>query len=401
MDKNIGSRQNTIPIDRIYIAVSGKIPDRVPVVPKMWIDLAAIITDTDFRACIEDPMVSLKVLVDAGKQLGLDGVRQFHIPPRKTKAIGNKLFEVDKQDNIIGEIDLLGGFKTQLIDDSTFSIEDPVQTAFVNFYMSSQPKIKNISDVKRLSIPQKKLYEEMGCGKRQRVIIQEIGDEIALIGDCCTATMSFYTYMRGMNNALFDLIDHPMLVHAVMNKGVEFAVEKGKFNIDMGIKVLRLNDSVGNMNVISPLHWKEFVFPYIKEVCNELHRYEPKVRIYSHICGNILPIAELLADSGLDCIGPLDPLGGSTCREVRKRVGDKVALMGGVDTLSFVNKQEIDIINEARSCILDAGQKGGYLLSSGCVLPRTSRVENIKALNIAVSRFGIYENGRIHNEATC
>ena len=30
--------------------------------------------------------------------------------------------------------------------------------------------------------------------------------------------------------------------------------------------------------------------------------------IYCHICGNVLPVVELLVDAGLDCIAPLDRL---------------------------------------------------------------------------------------------
>ena len=33
------------------------------------------------------------------------------------------------------------------------------------------------------------------------------------------------------------------------------------------------------------------------------------VKIYSHICGNVLPVIDDLVDAGIDCIGPLDPLG--------------------------------------------------------------------------------------------
>jgi uroporphyrinogen-III decarboxylase len=190
---------------------------------------------------------------------------------------------------------------------------------------------------------------------------------------------------------MYDLMDNPELVHAVMEKGVEFAVEKGKFNLDMGINILRLNDSVGNMNVISPAQWKEFVFPYIKEVCGQLHEYNPNARIYSHICGNILPVAELLVQTGLDCIGCMDPLGGTTCEKMRDIVGEDVALLGGINPLSFVAGEPQDIIDETRECISAAGKKGRYVISSGCVLPRSSKIENIRALNTAVSKYGIYK----------
>lgn len=87
-----------------------------------------------------------------------------------------------------------------------------------------------------------------------------------------------------------------------MEKGAAIAVEKGKFNLELGIEVLRLNDSVGNMSVISPEHWREFVFPHLKQVFDTLHAYDPQACIYCPICGNILPVAEDLARTRLETV---------------------------------------------------------------------------------------------------
>jgi uroporphyrinogen-III decarboxylase len=176
----------------------------------------------------------------------------------------------------------------------------------------------------------------------------------------------------------------------MMEKGAAIAIERGKFNVDLGLPVLRLNDSVANMSVISPRAWREFVLPHMRTVCDELHAYDPRVRIYCHICGNALPILEGCLEAGVDCIGPLDPLGGFTCADARAVVGDRAALMGGVNTLSFVHRTPADLIEEARTCIVAAGRDGGYILGSGCALPRSSRRENLLALAEAAERFGRY-----------
>ena len=191
------------------------------------------------------------------------------------------------------------------------------------------------------------------------------------------------------------MIEEPRLVQAIMEKGAAIAIEKGKFNIDLGLKILRLNDSVGNMSVISPEHWRRFVFPHMKEVCDALHAYDPEVRIYCHICGNILPIAEDLVETGLDCIGPLDPLGNFTPAQVRERVGDMVSLMGGVNTLTFLNGTPERILEESIACMHQAGARGGYILGSGCVVPRDAARGNLLALREAADTYGTYENGQL------
>jgi uroporphyrinogen-III decarboxylase len=383
------------PEERIYTAISCKVPDRVPVVSKIWVDLAARLTGRSLTEVITDPLTALRVILEAGLMCEVDGVRQFHFPKRRVSEKDGKVFEMDDKGRVFGEIDMMGGLMTHLYDPKDFHLEDPYQMAHYQFWSSREPFVRSLEDAARIAVPNKKFYEEVGCGDRQREIMRSAGDRLAILGDCGSATLAFHVSLRGMENALLDLIEQPKLVHSVMEKGVAIAVEKGKFNIDLGIRILRLNDSVANMSVISPKHWRTFIFPHIREVCTELHHYHPKVKIYCHICGNILPIAEDLVETGLDCIGPLDPLGHFAPGEVRKRVGDAVSLMGGVNTLSFIDSTPEEIIEEARGCILQAGEKGGYILGSGCVVPRDAKKENVEALRIASERYGTYQNGKL------
>ncbi|MGQ9778944.1 MAG: uroporphyrinogen decarboxylase family protein [Bacillota bacterium] len=383
------------PQERLYTAISGGVPDRVPVVPKIWVDCAANLVGLDLRMIIEKPSLALEALVDAGLALGLDGIRLFHLPRRATIAEDGKVFEIDRDGRRLGEIDMQGGLATHLYDPADFPLEDPYKMAHVQFWVTQVPLIRSLSDVKRINVPDKKFYEEIGWGKRERAALARAAERVALIGDCHSATLAFYVSLRGLANALLDLIEEPQLVHAAMEKGVAMAVERGKFHIDQGIKILRLNDSVANMSVISPGHWREFIFPHIKEVCDELHRYDPSVRIYCHICGNILPVMDLLCQTGLDCIGPLDPLGGFTCAQAREAAGEGIALMGGVNTLSFVEKTPEEIRQEARLCMLGAGRKGAYILGSGCVVPRHARPENLAALVSAAQDYGVYYAGEV------
>ena len=380
--------------------MSGVVPDRVPYLPKIWVDLACKITGTPYISVINDPFAILEVLAKAYIQTGADGIRQFHFPVRNLVEKDGKVFETGVNREIVGEVDLHGGLITHLENPDHFNYEDPYFMAYNHYWCSSKPLIPNLQAAKKMAVPLKSYYEETGCGDRQQIILEKYGDQAAILGDCDTATMSFLVTMRGMEQALTDIILDPGLVHGIMEKGVAYCIEKAKFNIDRGIKILRLNDSVGNMNVISPEHWEEFVFPHFKTICEELHHYDPEVRIYCHICGNTIPVMEKLVETGLDCIGPLDPLGGVDPLQAREMVGNRVALLGGVDTLSFLNKNVEDISCEAVYCMNTAGKHGGYVLSSGCVLPRDSRIDNIHALAELVRKHGRYRDGHLINNST-
>ena len=91
---------------RTYTAIDGGAPDRVPVVPKIWVDLGARLTDTPLADVVADPLTALQVIARAGKACRVDAVRQFHFPPRRIKQDAGRVFEVNEQGGALGEIDM-------------------------------------------------------------------------------------------------------------------------------------------------------------------------------------------------------------------------------------------------------------------------------------------------------
>lgn len=364
--------------ERFLAAMLCKPVDRVPVAAKIWVDFAAKMLDIDLRDVIREPLTALRVIASAADKLGFDAARQFMFPVKKIEQEGDVVYEVDSSGKKIGKIDMSGGLSTYLFEPEYYKIDDPYTIAYSHSWSTHKPIIEAIEQAELIAVPDSRLFDELGWASLQKKVVDEFGEKLSLIGDCGSATMSFYIHFRGLDNALLDLIMNPQLVHTVMNKGVEIAVAKGKYWLDNGINILRLNDSTGNMSLISPQHWYEFVFPYIERVCSELHKYNKDAVIYCHICGNVLPVIGRLRDAGLDCIGPLDPLGGFTVSQAREAAGDAVSLMGGVDTLSLLNNTPEQVKQEAVNCIEQAGN--GYILSSGCVVPRGCPVENLLAL---------------------
>ncbi len=373
------------PLERLRAAIKGGVPDRVPVVPKIWVDLGAALTGTPLRQVIEEPVTALRVIARAAIDVGADGARQFPFPPRRTQPRDGGLLHVDERGRPLGRIDTEGGLQTELEDPGLFRVDDPLWMAYAQYYRCPEPFVRSLEDAARIAVPDTALYRELGWAQRQQQIMEATGDRIALIGDCSSATLAFHVGLRGMERALFDLIEQPALVHSVMEKGARIAVEKGRFNIGLGLKVLRLNDSVANMSVISPAHWRQFILPHMRDVCTELHRCDGEALVYCHICGNVLPVLEDIVATGIDCIGPLDPLGGFTAARARQAVGRRVSLMGGVNTQTFARGSPQDVLREARECISGAGAAGGFVLGSGCVIPRTARRENLEALSLAAA----------------
>ena len=86
-----------------------------------------------------------------------------------------------------------------------------------------------------------------------------------------------------------------------------------------------------------------------------------------------------MADTGVHVIEPLDPLGGVSVADAKRRVGHKVALMGGVNTLTLSSGAPEEVQAEAiRKC--REGGPYGYVLAAGDMVPPYTSMANLRAM---------------------
>jgi uroporphyrinogen decarboxylase len=187
---------------------------------------------------------------------------------------------------------------------------------------------------------------------------------------------------------MLDLYDNPSFAKQIMNIGTEISIELGKAYIEAGVHGIYIGDAWASCSIISPEQYQEFCFPLHKRVTEIFHSLG--VKVYLHICGNSSPILESMAATGVDAIEPLDPLGGVRIADAKQRVGNKVCLMGGVNTLTLLNSTPEQVLEEARKCIEQGAANGGYMLGSGDDIPQAAPQENVKALVAAAKIFGTY-----------
>jgi uroporphyrinogen-III decarboxylase len=90
-------------------------------------------------------------------------------------------------------------------------------------------------------------------------------------------------------------------------------------------------------------------------------------RIVYHTCGGMMPILENIAAMNPDAMETFTPedIGGDVrLDEAKRRIGDKVCMIGGFDQFHFLTgctPQETR--NEVKRCFEAAGEGGGFILS--------------------------------------
>ena len=75
----------------------------------------------------------------------------------------------------------------------------------------------------------------------------------------------------------------------------------------------------------------------------------------------------------------MDPLGGVEVADAKARIGGKVALMGGVNTLTLNSGTRDEVMAEAIKVCRQGGPHG-YILAAGDMVPPETPLENLQAM---------------------
>ncbi len=113
--------------------------------------------------------------------------------------------------------------------------------------------------------------------------------------------------------------------------------------------------------------------------------------IIKHSDGNLWPILDMIIDTGIDCLDPIDPLAGMDLAEVKAKYGDRVALKGNVDCaqlLTFGTRDEV--IRATRTALNQGMPGGGFILSSSNSIHSAVPPDNYLALVETAREYGSY-----------
>ena len=310
---------------------------------------------------MENPSLIDELMLKIAEHYGVDGLRIFLTPDAvKVKDDGETMVAFDGETGKrLGRVDLLGGAAV-IPDEEGMRIE-------------TAEEVKKIPHVRCEDLLKTAPYERLRKSTKRA---HEMGFFVASAPtDYVIKAVIRY---RGREQTYVDLLTEPDLVKRIMEAELANAIEVSRALIKCGIDAIYTGDPSSSCSLISPGQWEEFCLPIFKALCKEVHK--EGVMVYMHICGNAKPILEMMADTGADCIEPLDPLGGVEVADAKRRVGNRVALMGGVNTLTLSQGSAEEVYEEAMACCRDGGGGGGYILAAGDMVPDHSPEENVKAL---------------------
>ena len=117
---------------------------------------------------------------------------------------------------------------------------------------------------------------------------------------------------------------------------------------------------------LSPAMFDEFITPYLKQLVAGYR--EMGFYVIKHTDGNIMPILDALVSANPHALHSLDPQGHVDIAEVKRRVGDKVCLIGNVNCAALQTGTDEDVVQSARYALQNGMPGGGYIFgTSNCI----------------------------------
>ena len=354
--------------------------DRIPTMPQIWYDLplrayAAENGGGDWidgmARCAETPSLIYDQLIRIARDTGSDGLRLFVLPaPLHVARDGDDLIVLGPASRErIGRVDVMGG--------GAFVPDTPA------------PIVETLAEARtRLDAMARELTpdcEKIAALRQARERVPDLFVASAPGG----ITINTYMNLRGSDQALADLIQKPDFVAAVLTMQAETMICRAEALLAAGIDALYIGDAAASSSVISPKHFERYCLPAYRLFCD--HFRNSKILIYIHVCGNSNPILEMLADTGVHAVEPLDPMGGVSVADAKRRIGGRAALMGGVNTLTLAQGTPEEVRAEAIRVCREGGPRG-YILAAGDMVPPVTSRANLQAM-IDVARRGQWKKG--------
>ncbi len=203
-------------------------------------------------------------------------------------------------------------------------------------------------------------------------------------------------YWMGMEDLLMAIAAEPELVRAMVDLSVELNLEMAKEVAARGVKIVYTGDDyAGNLGpLMSPQHFRELFYPGLCRVMRGFK--ELGLYVIKHTDGKLWPILDMLVDSGIDCLDPIDPQAGMDLARVKAEYGHRIALKGNVDCAQLMTFGTPEQVVEATKEALRQGAPGGgFILSSSNSIHSAVKPENYLALLHTWQDYGQYPLRRL------
>lgn len=204
-------------------------------------------------------------------------------------------------------------------------------------------------------------------------------------------SFNYPSYLFGMEQLFLNMITDPGWVKEVIAACNAHCVRMVELAVKAGADFIMFGDDVGGKSgpLMSPAHYREFFLPGLVAVAQKAK--ELGANVFKHTDGNVSSLLEMFIEAGVEAFHPSDPSAGMDIVEVKKRHGDKLVVLGGIDTGDPLCHWSVpEVVAEVQKRIEELAPGGGWMIASSNTVHSSVRPENYHALVMAIRTYGCY-----------
>ncbi|MBN2323771.1 MAG: uroporphyrinogen decarboxylase family protein [Spirochaetes bacterium] len=323
--------------ERVRCVLEGRLPDRVPCIP-MIREWAAVQKGYGLIDVMDDPDRYAACQHDCAMTVGYDSVSDLNAVNAEAEAMGCVL----KNGDISVKKPAIEDYKRDL---ARIGSVDPEKDGRMPVILEGVRILKRI------------------CGN-EKVVFSYV-----------QAPFRAAAMLRGVERFLKDCLKDPVSVAALLEKVTENQIRFGSALSEAGADLIEVSDPMSSGDIVTRKQYESLGFSFSKRLIAGLKK--TGVAIVHHACGDTTDRLDLFCALGADMLS-LDQA--VDLGEARRILPEDAVLFGNVDPLLLREGTPAEVRDAAFRCMKKGGQKGAFVLSSGCLISVDTPTENMQAM---------------------
>lgn len=289
-------------------------------------------------------------------------------------------------------IDRINSWSYEIVDESKRIKKDQwgglVRYTTEDNPVPMSPPIKSEKDLDDYSVPDPDLpwrYDHLrrlvNRFKGERGIVVGVTDIFALGRENLLGDVGYFRAM----------VRNPALIDRTNDLVLAYQKRYMKNCAEAGVDIFFINGdwAMTEKPMVSREFAIRFLAPPLKKMVDYAHGLG--IPVIKHTDGNIWPIWDVIVDTGIDGLHPIDPMAGMDIGEAKAKFGNRVCLCGNVScAFSLVSGTVEEVRRETSEVIRKAGKGGGLICMSSNSIHSGVKPENYVAMVKAIREFGRY-----------
>jgi uroporphyrinogen decarboxylase len=189
------------------------------------------------------------------------------------------------------------------------------------------------------------------------------------------------------------ILARPKQARKVFDDHGKLAVELTKILGDEGAEIILIWDDYGFKNgpFMSPKNFQTYVFPWLKQICDEAHKRGSKILLHSD--GDLMLLIDDIVNCGVDALNPIESTTANPEYDIFKlneKYGDRLTFVGNISPVMLATGSVEEIHEYSKRLIRELGPDGGFIFSSGHSINPAVTLDRWEAVMEIRNKYGNY-----------